>query len=459
MKILDFGLARLEKGSAQLTQSGMIVGTPAYMAPEQARGEKNLDPRVDLFSLGCVLYVMATGTLAFAGNDPVAVLMAVQMTDPPAPRDINPDVPQALSDLIVKLLAKDPTGRPASVKEVVKTLQGMARGPQTTMPEPSGDMLAAIHAAAHAPSLTAAVPADAANPFADLPTAPPAGEAVVKAPVGQRQAGKPVGTKRRLALVAVAAGFLALITAGIVFFWQTPDGVVRIQIDDPEIKLTIEGHAAIITEKNKEPITLKPGKHGLTITRGDFIFDSTSFELKKRGQTTLKIDWLPGQGMVVMQDNRKIGEKPAPVQVAQAKPNFALRFAPEDGVEFPGFRLLDRSDGFTLEGFITPEAADTFRSPVVFGTDFGIRLQLSPKGKWTYVSWQAGKRAGPRCGEGYLRRGLEEVPRRGRVVGSSAGLPRRPQSAHEGERLGLPLAHGGGMGIRLPGRAFTRSVP
>src|SRR5262249_23048120 len=83
-RILDFGLARNVEGKTALTQSGAILGTPAYMAPEQARGQQ-VDQRCDLFSLGCVLYSMCTGKLPFVGTDTMSVLMALAIHEPPPP--------------------------------------------------------------------------------------------------------------------------------------------------------------------------------------------------------------------------------------------------------------------------------------------------------------------------------------------------------------------------------------
>ena len=112
VKILDFGLARGGAQDVQLTQSGAILGTPAYMAPEQGRGEA-ADSRSDLFSLGCVLYRLSTGKLAFEGPTIMAILTALATTNPPPVSEVNPDIPGPLSELIMRLLAK--RGRPAGV--------------------------------------------------------------------------------------------------------------------------------------------------------------------------------------------------------------------------------------------------------------------------------------------------------------------------------------------------------
>ncbi|MCU0878144.1 MAG: protein kinase [Pirellulaceae bacterium] len=121
VKILDFGLARHLETASGLTQAGEIVGTPHYMAPEQARN-KNLDPRTDLYSLGCVLYRMVTGRLPFAGETLVATLTAIAVDSPTPVRELNPHVPPALADLIHKLLAKDPADRHASAAALIDEL-------------------------------------------------------------------------------------------------------------------------------------------------------------------------------------------------------------------------------------------------------------------------------------------------------------------------------------------------
>ena len=108
----------------QLTQSGAVVGTPAYMAPEQARGEK-VDARGDLFSLGCVLYKLCTGVTPFPGDTAMAVLTALATHTPKPVRDFNPDVPAELSELVMRLLAEDPAQRPQTAGEVIEALRAL----------------------------------------------------------------------------------------------------------------------------------------------------------------------------------------------------------------------------------------------------------------------------------------------------------------------------------------------
>jgi WD40 repeat protein/serine/threonine protein kinase len=136
VKVLDFGLARPTDDSQHLTQTGAIVGTPAYMAPEQANGQ-GTDARSDLFSLGCVLYRLATGRPAFQGNDTISTLLAVATQQPPVPGELNPGLPQPLSDLIVRLLAKRPADRPPSARAVADALATLEGGPTQFISSPS----------------------------------------------------------------------------------------------------------------------------------------------------------------------------------------------------------------------------------------------------------------------------------------------------------------------------------
>jgi formylglycine-generating enzyme required for sulfatase activity len=126
VKILDFGLARAaETEASRLTRVGQVVGTAAYMAPEQARGDDKIDARADLFSLGCVLYRLCTGRLPWTGEDPMATLLAIATETPVPVRELNPDVPPRFAELIHKLLGRKPEDRPASAKAVVEAITAL----------------------------------------------------------------------------------------------------------------------------------------------------------------------------------------------------------------------------------------------------------------------------------------------------------------------------------------------
>jgi serine/threonine protein kinase len=120
--ILDFGLARAAHDDSGLTQAGVVMGTPAFMSPEQSRG-KAVDHRGDLFSLGCVLYQMCTGRLPFHGTDTLSRLLALSMDEPPPVRELNAEVPESLADLTAQLLVKNPLHRFPSASGVVEAVE------------------------------------------------------------------------------------------------------------------------------------------------------------------------------------------------------------------------------------------------------------------------------------------------------------------------------------------------
>lgn len=124
VKILDFGLACGTEEDGRLTQAGAVIGTPAYMAPEQANAEE-VDARCDLFSLGAVLYRACTGERPFAGKDTLSVLSALATKTPKAPHLVVPAVPRGLSDLVMRLLEKDRSRRPQLAREVVDAIEMM----------------------------------------------------------------------------------------------------------------------------------------------------------------------------------------------------------------------------------------------------------------------------------------------------------------------------------------------
>ncbi len=126
VKILDFGMARSQREEIEITRTGAVMGTPAYMAPEQAHGEP-AGASSDLFSLGCVLYRLCTLRLPFEGDSVIAVLTSIWTETPPAPRNLNDTIPPSLSDLIMRLLHKMPEARPVSAEVVVQELRSIER--------------------------------------------------------------------------------------------------------------------------------------------------------------------------------------------------------------------------------------------------------------------------------------------------------------------------------------------
>ncbi|WP_438031760.1 protein kinase domain-containing protein [Sorangium sp. So ce204] len=140
VKLLDFGIAQLADASTRLTRTEAVLGTLGYMAPEQARGERDtLDARADIFSLGCVLYECLTGKPAFRKQHPMALVWKLLLEEPPRARELRPDVPHALDELVAQMLAKDPSARPedgAAVARTLDTLGAWTRSKVSSAPLP-----------------------------------------------------------------------------------------------------------------------------------------------------------------------------------------------------------------------------------------------------------------------------------------------------------------------------------
>lgn len=138
--VADFGIARAVGDNQALTQTGMAIGTPAYMSPEQATGERTVDARTDIYALGCVLYEMIAGEAPITGPNAQAII-ARKMTETPRPLSgVRSTVPPALTQLVDSMLAKSPADRPASAKVVATTLEGIvASGATGTVPKASSN--------------------------------------------------------------------------------------------------------------------------------------------------------------------------------------------------------------------------------------------------------------------------------------------------------------------------------
>jgi eukaryotic-like serine/threonine-protein kinase len=130
--VMDFGIARALTASedpamSRITKAGMALGTPTYVAPEQAAGDARLDHRADLYALGVVAYEMLTGHPPFAGRNPQAVFAAHASQAPPPIEQRRPDTPAPLARIVMKCLAKLPADRPQSAREIGRVVSAMSQ--------------------------------------------------------------------------------------------------------------------------------------------------------------------------------------------------------------------------------------------------------------------------------------------------------------------------------------------
>jgi hypothetical protein len=299
VKITDFGLARAGD-DASLTQSGVVAGTPLYMSPEQAEGVA-VDFRSDLFSLGSVLYAMCTGRAPFRAPSSLAVLKRVCEETPRPIREINPELPAWLEELVVRLHAKAPADRCASAREVA-------------------DLLAPRLAELQHPAMLAAT--------GQAPSAKPQ----------EKPAPTPPARPRRLRVVA-AAVLLALAglglgeATGITNLRSTvarlfapeempvlePEGTLVIEVDDPGVSVWVNGKEPVLTGPGVREIRLKPGQYEIKATKDGKLIRQETVTVTKDSRQVVHVTRQTPAGQVVAADTaaweRTLAALPAQEQV------------------------------------------------------------------------------------------------------------------------------------------------
>jgi len=219
VKLLDFGISKIldQEKVHQLTRTGAVLGTPAYMAPEQAQGMKDLDHRIDLYAVGVILYQGLTRRLPFEGETYNELMFKICAGPLKAPRAIDPTISQPMEELVLKAMARDPAERFSSATEMLEAMQRAAAAP------------AAVPGTADLPTRQVdPVPASAslAQPEEEpirtsQPPARPDADPTVKSPAPDTSERK---TVRGVVLKSATALALAVLLAAIgFFFWhQTP---------------------------------------------------------------------------------------------------------------------------------------------------------------------------------------------------------------------------------------------
>jgi tRNA A-37 threonylcarbamoyl transferase component Bud32 len=323
VKLTDFGLARAAD-DASLTQTGLIAGTPLYMAPEQAACEP-IDHRADLFSLGSLLYELCTGRPAFRAPTTVAVIRRVCDEAPRPVREVNPDVPEALCRVIDRLHAKKPADRPASAKEVADLLAGLladlnsgrSRGSSGTLQGPA-------------------------------PQVPP--------------------THRRwlwaaAALVLLFAGLGVGEATGVtdvrgtVIRLFSPEGTLVVEVDDPGVSVAVDGADVVITGAGAREIRLKPGLYQVEASKDGQVVRRELVTVTRKGRQVVRIS-----------------KEAAPLTSAQAWERSVAALPATEQVEAVAKRLKELNPRF--DASVKP----TIRDGVVIGLAFNTNAvnDLSP---------------------------------------------------------------------------------
>ncbi len=364
--IMDFGLARRTMGNeAHVTHSGAIIGTPAYMSPEQVEGDsQQVGPAADIYSLGVIFYELLAGKLPFDGGL-MAVLKQITTREPDLPSRWRPGCSPRLEAICLKMMSKSVEGRHGSMEDVAEALadylRTFARGGDQPLaadtdvrqsnattaiderPSPPCPMVNSSNQVPVTPgfhegismdssegpladSRVSASAAMAAPPVANVPPEfqPPeslAPEFQAAVAVEENSVGGEVGPRgarvnpavsrgasesrhprdsRRIRRAVMAlGGAAAVLFLGIVLFFPTAQGTLRVEIASDDVEVHVKGTTFVLTGADVQPIQLDPGEKTLVVKRGDFTFETRSLTLKRGETVTAKVEWLDGEIQVL----------------------------------------------------------------------------------------------------------------------------------------------------------------
>lgn len=286
VRILDFGLAgfaaafaaesaRLEAESAadnhvservplQLTTIGSVIGTPDYIAPEQARDAHSADIRADIYSLGCTLHYLLASKPPFEADSVLNTLKAHAEAARPKLSDARDDAPPELQSILDRMLAVEPEDRFQTPAEVATALESAMKDVQPATSAP-------------------------------------------KDQAGSSLRGKP----RPLVLTTIAPLFLTAVAA-VVFYMLTNNGVVRVEVTDPSLHVTISDQT-ITMDKNNKPLIVRVGDHSLIVRHdgSDFELTTDKFEVTRNGKVAIKVELLDDE-VVVSRNGIHFQSEPLP---------------------------------------------------------------------------------------------------------------------------------------------------
>ena len=385
LKILDMGLARLESsadpGQTELTGSGQIMGTVDYIAPEQAENTKHADQRADIYSLGITLWYLLTGRAAYEGETVMEKLLAHRGQPIPSLRQACPQASGELESVFAKMIAKTPDTRHQTMTEVIADLErchsGQTSAPSVGRSAGEGGQLNAVPPDSESAVGLVVATQTAADEIADssslertaalhsehVDTNPkaqqsPVGPEAGRAAIPTRSASEEKHGDRHPRLGSVWAvsggGALLLLAAAIVFFVQTKDGVIRVQINDPNIEVSIKGTEIILRQPDQgKDVRLSPGDHTLIVERGDFKFETDKLILKQGETVTVRVELIAGE-IQVREGDKLIGQEELPQRPVASETTSASPLVTSPlPANAPNGKLPERLDSVDAE-FILP---------------------------------------------------------------------------------------------------------
>ena len=311
--VMDFGLARRSASEdVQVTPSGAILGTPAYMSPEQVSGDQTkIGPQTDIYALGVIMYELMTGEMPFRGNL-MAILQQIALNNPTKPSDLREGLDPRLEKICLKMMAGEMKKRYQTMEEVAKDLQTCLRKPAvnkkqvsevedskpSVLPSPSEESNPELISVKQSDSLASQLK----NRGKALP--PRRNSKAAK----QSSASSGMNLPPTKWLLAGGLGGVALLL-GIFFFARVGKYDVQIVVDDPAIKISIDGEVLNI-EDGDEVIRLSAGEHKLKLEKEGLSAEVEEFTVQKNGTNRLQVKMI--EGLIAVLKN---GEQPEEISI------------------------------------------------------------------------------------------------------------------------------------------------
>jgi serine/threonine protein kinase len=340
VKLLDFGLVRLQHQDVELTREGLTVGTPAYMSPEQIRGQ-NVDGRSDLFSLGVVLYECLTGKRPFSGDQVLAVMAQVLTHDPAPPRQLNPQVPEAVSRLVMQLLAKDPARRPASASEVAENLRQLIRSPSSQPAAPEHkhdkpDSPQSVQPKTVEPTLGGTPWVYWPAPSSTSPREEPEPREPVPPRPRKRKKSRPPESPWNqwlllAAVIVLPAALLLFIGHQLLEWFREKPGLVAVEVEEKAMPFWKNAELRIYSDKdriaavlrpNMPTVELPPGRYWAVLPRewtAQLQVDKFEFQVEANRRTMLTVRLRGDIGQPAPKPEEKLPEEPLPKPIPPAE--------------------------------------------------------------------------------------------------------------------------------------------
>ena len=336
--VMDFGLARrAAENEEKLTHTGTVIGTPAYMSPEQVDGDnENVGPPADIYSLGVIFYELLTGELPFKGNL-MSILKQISMKQPRPPVELHADVDPFLQNLCLKMLEKEAKDRPESMHEVAKTLSEWLQGLHAPTDESGVLETSRVPGQKRDKGPTLEVTDAMTTP--GVPRIEPQPEefpAIEEFPVvvdsemsattvtpsrSAASADKPPGNNKKL-LSFGGLGGAAILLAGISFFINLGGKYdVKITVEDPAISLKVDGDDVLIDGAGSQ-IRLSAGTHTLSIERDGLEAELKEFTVTKDGKNLVHVAVVDGM-LAVVERVKQTVEPDVPTSPGKLRPAVA----------------------------------------------------------------------------------------------------------------------------------------